>query len=536
MRFGEIQTKDAVDAIVAHRTKAGNSVFHKGHVLTESDVAILLREGVTHIWVAQPDTDDIEENTAADKIAMAVNSRGISNGKASTGRINFYAAVDGVFEIDPEIVNRINLIDSTVTLATLRPFHRVHRNQIVATLKIIPYAVHHTVVDEVMGTVAKQKVFSVEPFLGSTVGLIQCTGPNLKLSILEKTRRSVEARVTLSHGVLSDELRTDYTIPALTEALASMARSVDLIVVFGASAIADQADIVPRAIAQAGGVLIHVGMPVDPGNLLVIGEIDGKPVIGAPGCGRSIKANGFDMVLDRLMAGIKITSRDIALMGVGGLLADVPRPQPRRTYDGDEGIQSIAIAVLAAGRSSRMGADNKLLARFNEVPLVRQSVSRALEAGGNPVIVVTGHMAANVAAAIDDLSVQKVFNPAFSTGLASSLKCAVSATPSTCSGLLIHLADMPKITTEHIVKLMSAFRAENGQVVIRATANGRRGNPVILPRVFFDLLFALEGDVGARALIETSGFPVLDVELGSGALVDVDTLETLQAAGGALDV
>lgn len=227
-----------------------------------------------------------------------------------------------------------------------------------------------------------------------------------------------------------------------------------------------------------------------------------------------------------------MTSSNKTITDRNELQTDMQEIPPRRAYEDTEQAQSIAIAVLAAGQSSRFGIGNKLLARFDEVPLIRQSALRALEAGGDPVIVVTGHMAENLAATIEDLPVQKVFNPDYSTGMSSSLKCAVSHIPLNCNGLLIHLADMPEITTEHIVTLINAFQAKGGQVVVRASANGKRGNPVILPRALFDSLFRLEGDVGARFLIESSGFPVLDVELGSAALADIDTIETLQSAGG----
>ncbi len=103
-----------------------------------------------------------------------------------------------------------------------------------------------------------------------------------------------------------------------------------MVIVFGASALCDFDDVIPAAIRAAGGEVLRAGMPVDPGNLLVLGRLGETPVIGAPGCARSPKENGFDWVLDRLIAGLDVTSDDIAGMGVGGLLMEIPtRPQPR---------------------------------------------------------------------------------------------------------------------------------------------------------------------------------------------------------------
>src|SRR5690606_8991058 len=154
---------------------------------------------------------------------------------------------------------------------------------------------------------------------------------------------------------------------------------------------ADEEDVIPAGIRRAGGRVERTGMPVDPGNLLVLGSIGDKPVIGTPGCARSPKENGFDWVLDRLCAGIPVNSGDIAKLGVGGLLMEIPsRPQPREGKP--KAPLTVGAVLLAAGRSSRMGGPNKLLARFDGVPLVRHSADRLAGATNvSPIVTVVGH-------------------------------------------------------------------------------------------------------------------------------------------------
>ncbi len=192
----------------------------------------------------------------------------------------------------------------------------------------------------------------------------------------------------------------------------------------------------------------------------------------------------------------------------------------------------VAIAVLAAGRSTRMGSFNKLLSRFGGVPLVKQSITRAIAAGRGPVFLVTGHMADEIREAISGLPVAIVHNSGYASGLSSSIRTALRVIPDDCAGVLIHLADMPLVTEIDITAISDAFICNEGGVVVRATACGKPGNPVVLPRSLFSELSLLEGDTGARGLIAASNIPVIDVEIGRAASYDVDTPETLEAAGG----
>jgi molybdenum cofactor cytidylyltransferase len=317
---------------------------------------------------------------------------------------------------------------------------------------------------------------------------------------------------------------------ALAQALeAVLKEGAELVVIFGASAIADRRDVIPSAIEKVGGAIEHFGMPVDPGNLLLLGRARDRLILGAPGCARSPKDNGFDWVLMRMLAGIPVAREDITGMGVGGLLMEiVTRPQPR-----DEpvaGAGRVAAVVLAAGRSTRMGGPNKLLAEVNGKPLVRIAVEQALASRASPVVVVTGHQRAETEAAIAGLDVKLVHNPDFAQGLATSLKAGIAAVPAGNDGAVICLADMPGVNAALIDKLIAAFDPEKGALVVLPTLEGQRGNPVLWSRRFFPDLMAIEGDVGARHLIARYTEAVTEVPVdGPAAFTDVDTPEALQA-------
>src|SRR6185312_16690162 len=188
-------------------------------------------------------------------------------------------------------------------------------------------------------------------------------------------------------------------------------------------------DVIPAAIEHVGGAVEHFGMPVDPGNLLLIGKAGNVPVLGAPGCARSPVENGFDWVLMRLLAGLKVSRSDLTGMGVGGLLMEiVTRPQPR-VPTATDGNRNISAVVLAAGRSTRMGGPNKLLAELRGKPLVRIVTEQVLASKASDVTVVTGHQADEVQRALQGLKVRFVHNPEFASGLASSVKAGIAAVP-----------------------------------------------------------------------------------------------------------
>jgi len=303
----------------------------------------------------------------------------------------------------------------------------------------------------------------------------------------------------------------------------------ELVIVFGASAIADKRDVIPAAVEAVGGKIEHFGMPVDPGNLMLVAAANGTPVLGAPGCARSPKENGFDWILARLLCGLPVTRRDITGMGVGGLLMEiVTRPQPRAD-EAPAGRKAAAI-VLAAGRSTRMGGPNKLLADVGGRPMVRIAVEQALASKARPVIVVTGHQRERVEEALAGLPVTFVHNPDFAQGLSTSLKAGVAALPQEADGVIVCLGDMPQVDAALIDRLISGFDPERGALVVVPTIAGKRGNPVVWSRRFFAELAGLDGDVGARHLIATYPEAVVEVPVdGNAAFTDIDTPDALEA-------
>jgi len=530
MQFGLYPIDDAVGAILGHAVRAGTALFRKGRRLSADDIAALQAAGAREVVVARLGPDDVVEDEAAAQIAAACAGNDVRIGAAFTGRANLYAEADGLAIVDARRVSSVNLVDEAITVATVAPFARVAARQMLATIKIIPFAASRKNLGAAENILREEPAVRVARFAPRRAALISTTLPDDKPSLLDKSRKAIEDRLTAIGSTLVSEQRVPHEMQALAEAIRN-AEGADPILIFGASATTDRRDVVPAAIEAVGGTIDAFGMPVDPGNLLLTGHLNGGTIVGLPGCARSPKQNGFDWVLWRIAAGLPVGRAEIAAMGVGGLLNEIPtRPQPRDERATETpSLPKIAAVVLAAGLSSRMRS-NKLLVEIGGKPLIRQAVETALASAASSTLVVTGNRGDEIRSSLSGLNAQFVDNPTFSKGLSESLKRGLSALPDDVDGALILLGDMPDVSAELIDRLIAAFDPGEDRAICVATRHGKRGNPVLWARRFFAEMMAIEGDVGAKHLMAANDELVCEVEAADdGPLIDIDTPEALAA-------
>ena len=320
MKFGPVEVDSAEGAILAHAVRPGSRILRKGTRLGPPELAMLRDGGIGAVTVARFEPGDVEEDAAARTVAEAVLGANVTINPASTGRANLVAARSGLVEFDPAAIDALNQVSEHVTLATLPLLAPVEAGRMVATVKIIPFAVP----SELLGRCAdagQRARIRVLPFRPLAARLIHTTNPGLKDSVIAKTSTVTAERLRRLGGSLAGETRCPHDVGDLTSALATaLEEDCDLLLVIGASAIVDRRDVIPAAIEAMGGSVERLGMPVDPGNLILIGSIGPVPVLGLPGCARSPARNGLDWVLERIAAGVPVGADDVARMGVGGLL------------------------------------------------------------------------------------------------------------------------------------------------------------------------------------------------------------------------
>lgn len=536
LKFGKRAVREAAGTILAHSLRLPDRILKKGRLLAHTDISEIEAAGVRFVVVASPESDDIGEDQAVALLAVAIAGAHIECADPFTGRCNMRAQASGLLILNQDGVDRINGVHESLTVATLPPYSVVTQKQLIATVKAIPFAVPRGHIDACIEAAKKHApTICIAPFNEKSVGFIQTRLSGTKESVLNKTTDVLRRRLRRLNSDISRELRCPHDEEAVMTAITELIEAgADMIVVAGASAVVDRKDVIPAAIERSGGRIIHFGMPVDPGNLLLMARHGKRPVLGMPGCARSPKFNGFDIVLERLAADIPVTARDIMLMGTGGLLQEiVDRPQPRTGLAG-EAVQipgdqhRIAAIVLAAGKSRRMGETNKLLMNFDGQPMLAH-VGAALGASHvKEIIVITGHDKEQVEAIFAGSDARCMHNPNYAAGLSTSLATGLNALSDDIDAALICLGDMPRVTAGDIDRLIDAFDPDAGRMICVPVYEGKRGNPVLWPRPFFTEMSELHGDVGAKHLLFDYEDLVLEVEMpDSGVLLDFDTEQAL---------
>jgi molybdenum cofactor cytidylyltransferase len=535
MRFGPVPLEEALGAVVGHTVRlGGGAALKKGMRLDAVAIAALRAAGHAEVIAARLGEDDVAEDPAAAAIGAATAGPGVRAADPAAGRCNLHAEEAGVVVVDRDRVDRLNLVDEAVTLATVVPFSPVRAGDMIATVKIIPFAVRREVVDA-CAAIAGRAALSVAPFRPRDAGLVLTRLPGTKEGVIDRAAAAQRVRMARLGGRIAREIRCDHDEAAVAAAVRELLDAgCAPLLLLGASAIVDRRDVIPAAVERAGGTVLHLGMPVDPGNLLLLAQRGATPILGVPGCARSLKRSGFDMVLERVAAGLPVTRADVTGMGLGGLLVDIPaRPHPR-AGEGAVPVPEPAVAavVLAAGASRRMGDRNKLLEPIpgSGVPIVARVVDTVLATRARPVVVVTGHDAGAVRAALAGREVTFVHNPRHAEGMSTSLAAGVGELGEDVDGAIVCLGDMPRVRPAHIEALLAAFDPEDGRAICVPTWEKRRGNPVLFASRFFPEMRLVQGDVGARALLEKHAAAVCHVPMDDGGVtVDVDTPEALAA-------
>ncbi len=330
MFFGEVKTEKSLGGILSSSIevyKNKNKIkISKGTVINKNLIDLLLLNNFEQIKCAKLDDDEIDENSAVHEISKKIITSKKSNIKIQdpkNGRCNLVSKVDGIITFQPNQLFSINSVTNDIGIASLKAFSKVKKNQIIASIKAIPFGIKQKYLKKIIHI--SQDCFKILPFQKKNIHLIQTTNQKTRAKILEKTLEVTKDRL-LSCGIKKiEERKCLHEIKSIcTQLKTSIDENADIILIFGTSAICDINDIIPQSINEMNGIVLRLGMPVEPGNLILLAEVEISKkhisIIGMPGCARSKKENGVDWILWRKLCDLKVSTDDINHLGNGGLL------------------------------------------------------------------------------------------------------------------------------------------------------------------------------------------------------------------------
>lgn len=322
MKVEKVSLNQALGHILLHNQVGpdGRKILKKGIKLSPEDIQQLESLGKSQVYVAILDEDDLDENEAARRLGDLIAGEGIKATTATTGRVNLMAETAGVFKVNVNALLEFNQ-QPGITLGVIANNSQVQPRQLVGTIKIIPYSVPRATLAATEAIAAKTPLIKLKPFIIKQAALITTGSQEARPKVIEGFTPPLRDRLA-SYGV---EMLAGPYVPedeqAISQAIqGALGAGAEMILIAGETSIMDLEDITPRAIRAAGGHIAHHGVPVEPGNLLLLAYYNQIPIVGAPGCAKSKSYNVVDMVLPRLAAGEHLTRRDLIELGHGGYL------------------------------------------------------------------------------------------------------------------------------------------------------------------------------------------------------------------------
>ncbi len=522
MRFEQRDTDLCAGWQLAHSLTVNGVHYPKAARLDNTHIKKISSAKIPKLYVFQLSSEDISENDAADKIANIICGSNVTAHKAKHGRVDIFASCDGRFGAD-QAINELNQLNSSITIATLEANKLVKAGDRLATVKIIPYGVPAIEIQKYTATSELLNVLPYEPKNACFISTDQ--------KLTEKAFVTIQDRCADRAVSITQRLSCDHTVEDIQNQLKLIDYTqIDIVLILGKAATSDKRDVIPQAIEAAGGDIDRVGMPAEPGNLLVYATLHTPhfkcivPIIGLPGCIKSPLFNGFDRVLADISTGKAVSFSNIANIGIGGLTARAPKQATALSQDKTQ----IKAIILAAGKANRAGGI-KLLANISGKTILAHTIDTYRNY--NPTIV-TGHRSDDIAKIVEEANVPHVHNPDYAQGLSTSLKIGISTVLPNCDYLLIALADMPFVQQKTITTMSEAVKDHPDAGIIIPTCGGKRGNPILWHRRYFDALNTVTGDKGGRFVIHKNECDVLEVETHDpGILLDLDTPEMLAQFG-----
>ncbi len=293
--------------------------FRRGHVVRQEDIPVLLDIGKANLYVYDPADGYVHEDAAAVRLSRAAAGQGIAFGEPQEGKVTLTAEQDGLLCIDVNGLMELNSIED-VTFSTIHRHQRVKAGRVVGGTRVIPLVVPEDLMVSAEGVCAAHRpIIEVKPLRSAKVGVVTTGSEIFHGRIKDGFGPLLRAKFEDLGSEVIDQVFVSDIVGLTVDAITSLVRQgADFIAVTGGMSV-DPDDQTPAAIRATGAEVVTYGAPTYPGAMFMLAYLDDVPIVGLPGCVMYYRASIFDLVVPRILAGERLTRRDIVALGHGGL-------------------------------------------------------------------------------------------------------------------------------------------------------------------------------------------------------------------------
>lgn len=514
MKYQEYNVNQAKGVRLFEAVRLDGMILEKGHILNDEDIIQLKLSGIKRIFGAEMGENDLDYQTALGVIAAKLCGENTAFAVNEDGLCRIVADADGIFVASDDRVAKFNRLSPVLVLNTVPPYAEIKRGEVIAELELTVPVISAAAVDEF--------VFSIS----GNIPLLQVINPpEQKVTLLytkfynDKTETAhftnVVTRLVRNFKGLNLQFGAEHEAKHEIEKVADVLEVAlkgdgSVVFIIPGSRSGHDDDVVPAAVRSVADEIICRGIPQIGVPDLQIAVKKDKKIILLPFDYDRVDSELTGHFIKQALVNEKLTPADFA------------RPQnvllPRgQTYDGEEellragtaqhpGAAKVAVVVLAAGAGRRAGR-NKLLYEVDDEPLFLRAVRAAIHSEAGPVFVIIGDHAAEFEEALENIDVNVIYNPAYRSGIKTSINLGLKSVPNFCDGVLLLPADMPNITPQFINKMIKQFDKKTEKQVVTAALNGVKSNPVIWSRSLYDVADLVPENAELRpVLIEHSDY------------------------------
>ena len=497
MKTAEFDINTAENVRLFADYNLGSKFYPKGHAITKEDIIIFKMFGIRRVFGALMEDDDIDSRTALGIIAAKLCGDNTAYVVGDDGLCQIVAAKDGVFISDEDRISKFNRLHQEIVLNTVLPYHPATKGEIIARLQmstpIMPQGEVDDIIFKLSGNVSLLQIAEIHPF---KTAFIYTKALDDKAETVHFT--SVVKKLVNSFAPYQLDFSGEYNATYHQESVAdslqdALAAGYEVIFVLGAFPSACKKDVLPEALQKIVDIKVNTHLPQIGAADLFLAQKRETKIIVLPYNYDKIDTSLADRYIKQALFSEKLNPAAFAKM----IPATLPDGEMLGEQDKDlliaaknSGTKSkkanIAAIVLAAGVGSRSGR-NKLMVEVEEdLPLFMKAVNAAIASDASPVFVITGYRDEEMSEYLDKVDVNVIYNPAYRSGVKTSIDLGIKSVPGFCDGAMIIPADMPNVTAADINKLIASFKKDSEKQLCLFSHKGVKSNPVIWSKVLYD--------------------------------------------------